>query len=438
MKRFLVCMLCVCASNSPPVWTGAPASLQLVQGETKSIPLAFTDPDGDPVTATITASALETAPSSTALVVHAAVDAPGSDVVHVVLDDGRGQTTTYAVPATIDPLAWQSDVKWAGASGPIGREHGVFLIDDLARTVMLIGGSGYMPQGTALSDVWKLDIPSGTWTTVTPTGDTLPPLASARAVRMPGTTTAYLFGGYTGDGTVDTGDLYRVDYGGGALKVTKLTQVSPPPPRELHGFGFDPKTATFVVFGGFSYANGASLGDTWTMQLAGDTATWTKLAGAGPSARYGFFFGTDEVAGRFVVFSGAQDPNGNDSINAAQDTWALDMRQTPPAWSQVLDGTEPNHAPGRRNGCFVVDPRGPSLYIFGGTSDGQNTQPGLFALDMRPSHEGFSPVVRPNEPVLRSSDFGYYDSVAGSVSCAFGNSLSGIYTDVATLGPSSM
>ena len=26
-----------------------------------------------------------------------------------------------------------------------------------------------------------------------------PPLASTRAVRMPGTTTAYIFGGYTGD-----------------------------------------------------------------------------------------------------------------------------------------------------------------------------------------------------------------------------------------------
>jgi len=252
---------------------------------------------------------------------------------------------------------------------------------------------------------------------------------------MPGTTTAYLFGGYTGDGTLDNGDLYFVDYSGGGLKLTKLTQVAAPPPRELHGFGYDPTTQTFVVFGGFSYANGTAFGDTWTMQLSGNTATWTKLSGSGPSPRYGFFYGTDEVAGRFIVFSGAQNPKGTDSINAAQDTWALDLRQAPPAWSQVLDGTEPNHAPGRRNGCFVVDPRGPSLYIFGGTSDGMTTEPGLFALDMRSGLEGFSSIGRPNTPPLRSSDFGFYDSVAGAVSCAFGNSLSGIYTDVATIGP---
>ena len=101
----------------------------------------------------------------------------------------------------------------------------------------------------------------------------------------------------------------------------------------------------------------------------------------------------------------------------------------------MLDGTEANHAPGRRNGCFVVDPRGPSLYVFGGTSDGMATQPGLWALDMRAGHEGFAQITRPNEPVLRSSDFGFYDGKTGAVSCGFGNSLQGIYTDLASIGP---
>ncbi len=436
LRRFaLCCILFACSSNTPPAWTGATTTLHLVQGQTQNLTLAFTDPDGDPVTSSITASSLETTVSGGTLTVHASFDAPTEDTIAVNLDDGHGGVATYTIAVTIDPLAWKSDLQWGGAAGPIGREHGTFLIDEVTRTAVLVGGSEYSPQGTALGDVWKLDIPTGGWTEITPQGDVLPPLASARAVRMPGTTTAYLFGGYTGDGTVDTGDLYRADYAGGQVTFKKLTQVSPPSPRELHGFGFDPQTQTFVVFGGFSYAIGTALGDTWTMQLSGDTATWTKVAGAGPSPRYGFFSGTDEVAGRYIVFSGAQNPKGNDSINAAQDTWALDLRQSPPVWSQVLDGTEANHAPGRRNGCFVIDPRGPSLYIFGGTSDGMTTQPGLFALDLRPGHEAFSLIDRPSAPPLRSSDFGYYDSVAGAVSCAFGNSLSGIFTDVATIGP---
>lgn len=410
--------------------------IQLVQGETRAVPVTLADPDGDPVSISFNAGALETIPSDdgATLFLHAGFDAPATDVVHATLDDGRGQTTTYAVDATIAPLGWKPNFSWTTA-GPQAREHGTFLIDEDARTVFLLGGSGYKPQGTPLGDFWKLDLDAQAWTQVTPTGDVPPPLASARAVRMPGTTTAYLFGGYGGDGTVDTGDLYRVEYGGGALAFTKLTQVSPPEPRELHGFGYDPTTQRFVVFGGFSYAEGVALADTWIMQLSGDTATWTKLAGSGPSPRYGFFYGTDENAGRFVVFSGAQDPTSKDAINAAQDTWALDLRADAPSWTRVLDGTEANHAPGRRNGCFVVDPRGPSLWIFGGTSDGMNTQPGLFALDMRPGHEGFSLVERPSQPPLRSSNFGFYDAKTGSVSCGFGNSLSGIYTDLGAIGP---
>jgi hypothetical protein len=421
-------------ANQPPAWPNAPASLHLVQGETKSIAFSATDPDGDSVTASASAGVVE-ADLGSALVVHAGLNAPASDVVTVTLDDGHGGTASLPIPVTIDPLAWKPDLQWSGGAGPVGREHGTFLIDDAARTVILMGGSGYSPQGKALADFWKLDLAKGAWTAVTPQGDVPPPTASARAVRMPGTTTAYLFGGYTGDGTTDSGDLYRVDYGGGSLVFKKLVQVTPPAPRELHGFGYDPQTHTFVVFGGYSYADDVALDDTWTMQLSGDTATWARLSGAGPTGRYGFFYGTDDVAGRFIVFSGAQDPTANDSINAAQDTWALDLRKSPPVWTKVLDGSEANHAPGRRNGCYVVDPRGPSLYVFGGTSDGTSTQPGLFALDMRPSHEGWSSIDRPDQPILRSSDFGFYDANAGTVSCGFGNSTSGIYTDVATIGP---
>ena len=428
MKKLLL-LLCAC-SSAPPAWTG-PSSLHLVQGETQSV--AFTLAAG--VTANASATSLETAVSGSSLVVHAAFDAPGTDTITVSLDDGAGGKATVPIAVTIDPIGWTRDLQWNVATGPNAREHGTFLIDEASRTAFLIGGSGYKPQGTALADFWKLDVDAGTWTQVTPTGDVPPPLASSRAVRMPGTTTAYLWGGYTGDGTQDTGDLYRVDYSNGGLAFKKLTQVSQPTPRELHGFGYDPQTQRFVVFGGFSYALGKAMNDTWIMQLSGDTATWSKVSGTAPSGRYGFFFGTDEANGRFVVYSGAQDPKGTDPINAAQDTWALDLRADTPAWSQVLDGTEPNHAPGRRNGCFVVDPRGPSLYVFGGTSDGMATQPGLWALDLRPGHEGFSLVTRASEPVLRSSDFGFYDVKTGAVSCGFGNSLQGVYTDLASIGP---
>jgi hypothetical protein len=442
VRRFLPFLVVACSSsptmpqlqNAPPAWAGAPAMVHLVQGETKTIPVAFADPDKDAVKASV-ASTIESGfdEAMTTLTIHAPFDAGATDTVTVTLDDGRGGKKSYPIEVTIDPIAWKSGLSWT-ANGPIAREHGTFLLDDKSRTVFLLGGSGYQPQGMALDDFWKLDIPSGAWTKITPTGDVPQPTASVRAARLPGTTTAILFGGYTGSGMTETNDLFRVEFGGGQLVFKKLTQAAPPAARELHGFGFDPMSQKFVLFGGYSSTSGI-LADTWIMQLSGDAATWTKLAGAGPTPRYGFFFGTDEVAGRFFVYSGAQKAKGADPINAAQDTWALDLRADAPAWTQVLDGTEANHPPGRRNGCFVVDPRGPSMYVLGGTSDGMTTQPDLVALDMRAGHEGFSKIDRPNAPLIRSSGFGFYDPTAGAVNCGFGNSTVGVYTDVNSIGP---
>jgi hypothetical protein len=54
---------------------------------------------------------------------------------------------------------------------------------------------------------------------------------------------------------------------------------------------------------------------------------------------------------------------------------------------------------------------------------------------MRAGHEGFTQITRPSEPVIRSSDFGFYDAKTGAVSCGFGNSTAGLYTDLASIGP---
>ena len=379
MRRLaLLLSLAACSGNAPPTWTSAPTTLHLVQGETQSVTMTLTDADGDPVVAKV-------------------VERGGRDGARLgrvrrarrVRCAGRrtrspSRSTTGAA-ASRRIRSRSRSIRSGGRatcsgrrSGPIAREHGTFLIDETTRTAFLLGGSGYQPQGMALADFWKLDVDAGHVDAVTPTGDVPPPLASARAVRMPGTTTAYMFGGYTGDGTTDTGELYRVEYGGGALAFTKLTQVSQPLPRELHGFGYDPQTQT--------------LRRLRRLQLRASARRWpirgscnyraTPRRGRSSRARRrarGMASSTAPTnpTGRFFVYSGAQNPKGADTINAAQDTWALDLRSDAPTWTQVLDGTEANHAPGRRNGCFVVDPRGPSLYVFGGTSDGMTTQPGL-------------------------------------------------------------
>jgi hypothetical protein len=238
-----------------------------------------------------------------------------------------------------------------------------------------------------------------------------------------------LFGGY-GDNFILFDDFYRVDVSGGGVAFKKLTNSISPSPRALHGFSYDAQTNRFFTFAGLNLSGVA--GDLWTATLDGDTVNWADVTPAtGPAPRYGFFFGVDDASGRAFVFSGA---TGTGSVLApADDIWALDMRAEPPAWTLLLDGTAPGAPPGRRNGCFVMDPKGPRLFIWGGTADAASTEPGLFAFDARPGKERWSMLALADEPPLRSSGMAAYDPVNDRVWLGFGNDAS-VYRDFASIG----
>jgi hypothetical protein len=274
--------------------------------------------------------------------------------------------------------------------------------------------------------VWRYDLDMKTWTMVTPSGDVPPPGGSRRVASIPGTTTAYLFGGY-GEGNTNFNDLYRLEHAGGEAVFTLVMQDNPPPARALHSFAYDPATERFYAFGGFGQN---VLDDTWSMQIVDGVAHWTQLdLPTRPSPRYGFFYGFDAENSRLIVFSGAQ---GLASVNPAHDTWALDVKSDPPAWQFLTD--QAASPPGRRNGCMVFDPSGPRLWVFGGTPDAMTTAPSLWAFDARPGHEAWRELVLTGEPPLRSSGFGVYDESTEQVLLGFGNSSSGVYRDLQALG----
>jgi hypothetical protein len=131
------------------------------------------------------------------------------------------------------------------------------------------------------------------------------------------------------------------------------------------------------------------------------------------------------------VWSGARYPTSeSDLVNAANDAWALDLTSAPPSWSKLDPaGTTPH---GRRNGCIMHDPIGRRLFVFGGTSDGQTSEKGLFVLDLEPGHETWTKIDVPNMPAPRSSGFGF-TTEDGQVACGFGNDKAQ-YADVNILG----
>ena len=113
----------------------------------------------------------------------------------------------------------------------------------------------------------------------------------------------------------------------------------------------------------------------------------------------------------------------------------LDMRaEGGPTWTAIA---APGTPAGRRNGTSVWDPMGPRLFVFGGTSDGATTQPGLFALDARPGRESWATLDRAGQPPLRSSGFGAFvghaDEGEAAVWMGFGND-DDVYRDLTRLG----
>jgi hypothetical protein len=241
-----------------------------------------------------------------------------------------------------------------------------------------------------------------------------------------------VYGGY--EATTDSADIFRVDLGNPGHLFTKLAATNAPVGRELHVAQWDDAGARLVVFGGFHQDAmlQEALDDTWFVTFAGDAATWSELAAASrPSARYGSFSALDAPSRRIYVYSGGQMPfDPADPVNAADDTWVLDLASEPARWSKLAPAGETPR--GRRNGCAMHDPLGRRLFVFGGTHDGATTEPGLFVLDLEPGHEAWTKLDVPNAPPLRSSGFGFTTS-DGTMACAFGNDRAP-YADLNLLG----
>lgn len=416
--------------NQAPVWADAPsAAVPLKEGISTTIAFTVTDPEGDPVTVSVTPPPLVEAEvdlEAAELRIYADYNVDADSKVVVTLDDGKGGLTSVDVKLAIAKLGWSSSVTWS-TEGPEAREHGSFFELE-GGSYALFGGSGYNPYLQPLGDAWRFDPSAGTWTALTPTGDLPPPGGSRRVAQTPGSSTAYLFGGYE-EGSANSQALYRVDVTGGELAFSELTQVNPPKARSLHGFFYDQQTARFFVYGGYG---GGILGDTWMGSLQGDTMTWTDLApDLAPPKRYGFFYGVDAENGRALVFSGA---TGLASIKPATDVWVLDMRSEPPAWQMVVDSAQ-TVAPGRRNGYSIFDQNAQRLFVFGGTADAMTSEEGLFVIDARPGKERLVLLdERAPAPDSRSSNFGFFQGETGQSWMGFGNTKTGAYRDLTALG----
>ena len=405
----------------PPSWPDAPAALTLGEGERTTL----TPPTG--LAVATNANGVEAEELDGVVTIFAPYGATGGTVM-ISLSNAVG-SIDVDIAVSVTPIGWAAPLEEAEV-GPEAREHPALILDEARNRLIVIAGTGYRPYGTPLGDAWAIDLDSGAWTELSVTGD-LPALGSMRVARDR-ESSALLFGGY-GEAGATSDDLVRVDFSGTGLSVTEVPQAGylSSAPRALHAFFYDPMTETYWTFGGL--VGSAPRGDVRRMRMVDGTAEWMfEETNEGPSRRYGFFWGFDEERGVLWVFSGAQ---GTAMVDPAHDLWMLDVRTTPAMWTPVLEGGD--LPPGRRNGAFAFDPRGPRLWVFGGTPDAMSSTPGLFAIDVGPIASGRMPTTTrlelAGEPPLRSSGAAIFDPTSARILLGFGNSESAVYADVQSL-----
>jgi hypothetical protein len=125
-----------------------------------------------------------------------------------------------------------------------------------------------------------------------------------------------------------------------------------PSPRAEAAAAWDPKRKRMVLFGGYTWKDGARqyLQDTWEF----NGSAWARFATGGPTPRSGAAMAFDPELGQVVLFGGSP---------ALNDTWLWDGT----AWSEIPAPTPPG---GRYNAVMAAPPAGGNVVRFGGW-DGQ-------------------------------------------------------------------
>ena len=373
----------------------------------------------------------------TRLVARAAYDVEGNFGL-ALLARCKDKSAPKGLLVEVHRASWKQVSAWSlsAADAPAARQMPTLWIDESNPDRMLLfGGHLYRPvQWTVTNDVWALDLNAGKWAEISP-ANTSPMQASGQVAPIPGQSAVLLHGGDAPDYSFPD-DLWRFDYQDSSRTWTKVTASAPMTVGRLSdGFVYDaPRNRYLSVFGYTETdisdqvmeftPNGSGGGEWKALVTAGDL-------GERPDARYGFAYALDAENERLVVFSGGRTPAAGTPVNPAQDVWALELKETPVRWVKLTPaGTQPL---GRRNACFAFDSLGQRLIIWGGTDDAASVRDEVYTLDLDRGAETWHQLKAANPPPARSSGASVFDPKRNRALFGFGNSGTGIYTDLQAL-----
>ncbi|HEY8042345.1 MAG TPA: kelch repeat-containing protein [Polyangiaceae bacterium] len=206
---------------------------------------------------------------------------------HAVLFGGRtspsGSTyTVYGDVWTFDfaTAAW-SQVQTSG-TGPSARANTAAVVDATANTLVVFGGNTSTDGATFTpqNDTWTLDLGSGAWKAIA-TGGSKPPAREFHAMALDrDARVAYVFAG--GDANAFFGpflsDVWALDLASGTWKQVQTTGTGPGG-RIEPALVFDAASKRLVAFAGHDDGATGNENDVFALDLTASPATWSKIPG---------------------------------------------------------------------------------------------------------------------------------------------------------------
>jgi len=233
------------------------------------------------------------------------------------------------------PLAW-NQLMPAGTL-PSSLQYFTTICDPVRHRMILFGGTEY---GTLHGETWglSLDAPME-WADLTPGGFAPTPRLGHVAIRDAQRDRMLVFGGW--DGNMQS-DLWSLSLGSGTW-----TELSPGGDTIApHAYGtavYDSTHDRMVVFSGWDGGSGGESNTTWALSLDGTTA-WTQLFPTGTPPQIGYFHSAvfDPAGDRMVAYGGEYSGWRTDATWFLETPAVLDVRPAPGASALALATPRPN------------------------------------------------------------------------------------------------
>lgn len=261
-------------------------------------------------------------------------------------------------------------------NGAAETRTGHMAVWDAPANRMIVYG-GFSEAGDTLGGLWALNLGGAqpTWEKLAESATNPGPRGYLCYGHDPAERVVWMAGGIFFDGmnppTIHS-DLWKLELATGTWTQIQTDQAPVAPEPVLAACAIDPATKKFVVFGGLHLASQEELDSLWLYDLSASNGQWTQVPPTSPwpeARQYGVFF---DGADPLTLFGGSDEDQFQFSHIFLNDLWTLKLSPQV-AWESVqLAAGSPVPTPRAASASLASNGK---LYVFGGYQDDPQKPP---------------------------------------------------------------